>query len=73
MIIVLIILAIISIVLSIIALFKKKSTTIKEKVVEVVKAPVEHPFTYDSDKGYYILDGTLVVTEGICLYNNNVK
>lgn len=70
--IVLFILVIVSIVLSTITLFKKKST-IKEKVVEVVKAPVEHPFTYDSDKGYYILDGTLVVTEGICLYNNNIK
>ena len=41
----------------------------KDKVTEVIKTEqvvkVEHPFTYDEEKGVYVLNGDLEVTGGI--------
>lgn len=51
----------------------KKSETIKEVTKEIVKevkvehAPVEHPFTYDSERSCYTLDGNIEVTGFACL------
>lgn len=46
----------------------RKPSTITETVVRIERAPVEHPFTYDSEKTTYTLDGNLEVTGSIaCL------
>ncbi len=43
----------------------KKPSTIKETVVRIERAPVEHPFTYDSERTTYTLDGNLEVTGSV--------
>ena len=43
----------------------KKPSTIKETVVRIDRAPVEHPFTYDSERTTYTLDGNLEVTGSV--------
>ena len=46
----------------------KKDVVVKETTVKVEHAPVEHPFTYDAEKGVYLLDGSLEVSGGLsCL------
>lgn len=42
----------------------KKPSTIKT-VVRIERAPVEHPFTYDSERTTYTLDGNLEVTGSV--------
>lgn len=48
----------------IVAVKKQKAveTVTKEKVVEVIHAPVENPFVYDEQVKSYTLDGSLYVT-----------
>ena len=48
----------------IVAVRKQKTveTVTCEKVVEVVHAPVEHPFVYDEEVKSYKLDGSLYVS-----------
>lgn len=41
---------------------KRKPSAIKETVVRIERAPVEHPFTYDKENTSYTLDGNLLVT-----------
>lgn len=64
-----IILSIIAIVVAIaalaIALKKKPREIIKEQVIRVDRAPVEHPFTYDAERTTYTLDGDLLVTGNV--------
>lgn len=48
----------------IIAMRESKKQT-RETVVRVEKAPVEHPFTYDSERTTYTLDGNLEVTGSV--------
>jgi len=48
----------------IIAMRESKKKT-RETVVRVEKAPVEHPFTYDSERTTYTLDGNLEVTGSV--------
>lgn len=43
----------------------KKPSTIKETVVRIERAPVEHPFTYDSERTTYTLGGNLEVTGSV--------
>ena len=44
-----------------------KETT-REKEIKIEYAPIEHPFTYDSQKKVYQLDGSLKVNGGVsCL------
>ena len=54
----------VSVVALIVAVKKQKAveTVTKEKVVEVVHAPVENPFVYDEQVKSYTLDGSLYVT-----------
>lgn len=54
----------VSIVALIVAVKKQKAveTVTKEKVVEVIHAPVENPFVYDEQVKSYTLDGNLFVT-----------
>jgi len=44
---------------------KKRPSTIKETVVRIERAPVEHPFTYDAERTTYTLDGDLLVTGNV--------
>lgn len=64
-----IVLSIIAIVVAIaalvIALKKKPREVIKEQVIRVDRAPVEHPFTYDAERTTYTLDGDLLVTGNV--------
>lgn len=43
----------------------KKPSAIKETVVRIERAPVEHPFTYDAERTTYTLDGDLLVTGNV--------
>ena len=52
----------------ILALKKDEEKIIKEKIVSVEHAPIEHPFIYDEKKKVYVLDGDLEITGGVtCL------
>lgn len=51
-----------------IAVRKKPREIIKEQVIRVDRAPVEHPFTYDNERATYTLDGSLEVTGGLAAY-----
>lgn len=44
---------------------KRKPSDIKETVVRIERAPVEHPFTYDAERTTYTLDGDLLVTGNV--------
>ena len=67
-----IVLSIIAIVVAIaalaIALKKKPREIIKEQVIRVDRAPVEHPFTYDKERTTYTLNGSLEVTGGLAAH-----
>ena len=54
----------VSITALIVAARKRKDveTITREKVVEVIHAPVENPFVYDEQVKSYTLDGSLYVT-----------
>lgn len=56
---------IIAVVALVIALRKKPREIIKEQVIRVDRAPVEHPFTYDAERTTYTLDGDLLVTGNV--------
>ena len=43
----------------------KNPSAIKETVVRIERAPVEHPFTYDAERTTYTLDGDLLVTGNV--------
>lgn len=71
------IISIIALVFAVIAFtkaLKNKNITVKEivKEVKIEKAPVEHPFIYNSERKDYVLDGNLEVTGSIaCLKKTN--
>lgn len=44
---------------------KRKPSAIKETVVRIERAPVDHPFTYDAERTTYTLDGDLLVTGNV--------
>ena len=52
---------------------KKRPSTIKETVVRIERAPVEHPFTYDGKKRCYTLDGSLEVTGSVAVIKKGGK
>lgn len=49
----------------IIAIKERGKKPSKETVVRIERAPVEHPFTYDSERTTYTLDGNLEVTGSV--------
>lgn len=56
---------VIAVVALVIALRKKPREIIKEQILRVDRAPVEHPFTYDKERTTYTLNGSLEVTGGL--------
>lgn len=59
---------IIAIAALVIALRKKPREVIKEQILRVDRAPVEHPFTYDKERTTYTLNGSLEVTGGLAAH-----
>lgn len=61
---------IVAVVALIIAMKNKREVITK---TEVRYAPVEHPFTYDSQKKSYVLDGDLFVKGSVTSLSDNDK
>lgn len=59
---------VIAVVALVIALRKKPREIIKEQILRVDRAPVEHPFTYDKERTTYTLNGSLEVTGGLAAH-----
>ena len=61
--------------ISIAALVVAISNKGKEVVTEtrIVRAPVEHPFSYDEEKKVYYLDGELYAKNVSCLKEKGVE
>lgn len=71
--IVILILAIASLAISVVALILAKRNERVKEVVKETKVVTEHPFAYDEKRGIYVLDGGLEAKGEVTALHRNTK
>ena len=68
--------ALVTAIIAVVISLKRQKVTeriVEKETVKVVHAPVEHPFVYDEETGFYRLDGSLYATGALAALDKQNK
>ena len=68
--------ALVTAIIAVVISLKRQKVTervVEKETVKVVHAPVEHPFVYEEETGFYRLDGSLYATGALAALDKQNK